>query len=194
MIRHTSGYLCAPLPISRARELSLQRMVEIKANEDPNGTAYCVSVDAAAKWGTTTGISAKERAATANILAGVSPCTDASEKEVERKAMGPDDLRKPGHLLPLLARDGGVRERSGHTEAGVELARLAGYEPPVSVIGELVEEDLLFDADVNDEPGRPGLSATGMMRAEGCLQFGKKWGIRVCTIEGLVDYLQKEKR
>ena len=122
MIRHTSGYLCAPLTLRRATELGIRRMIDERHSEDPNNTAYCTSVDGAAKWGITTGISAVERCATANLLAGVNPQGEG------RVDVGPKDFRRPGHLLPLLAKDGGVRERRGHTEAGVEFARLAGLE------------------------------------------------------------------
>ncbi|KAL9093117.1 MAG: hypothetical protein Q9159_000476 [Coniocarpon cinnabarinum] len=141
MIKHTSGYLCAPLTQQHAENLRLRWMVPADESEDPNGTAYCVSVDAAKVWGTTTGISAVERAASANVLAGYRPRTSLSESS-ERIPEGASeqDLRRPGHLLPLIAREGGVRTRRGHTEAGVEFARLAGNDPPVAVIGELVEE------------------------------------------------------
>ena len=163
-------------------------------NEDPNGTAYCVSVDAARKWGTTTGISAVERAATCNVLAGARPGTQQAGQAVHLEAE-PSDLRRPGHILPLIARDGGVRVRRGHTEAGVEFARLAGLDPPVAVIGELVEEEDTEEPEINGTmapaPHRPQYTNTGMMRAEGCLRFGKRWGIKVCTIEDLVGYLEK---
>lgn len=121
-IRHSSGYLCAPMPAERAVELELPPMVE--SNEDPRRTAYTVSVDAAT--GITTGISASDRTRTLRVLAD--PLSTASS------------LIRPGHILPLKAAPGGVRERAGHTEAAVELMQLAGLEP-VAVIGEVVGDD-----------------------------------------------------
>ena len=122
MIRHTSGIICAPLPLSEARRLSLQPMVA--DNDAPLSTAFTVSVDY--REGLTTGISADERAATCRALANHNT--------------GPRDFVRPGHVFPLIARDGGVLMRTGHTEAAVDLARLAGL-PPIGVIGELVNDD-----------------------------------------------------
>ncbi|GAA2243044.1 GTP cyclohydrolase II [Herbiconiux moechotypicola] len=122
MVRRTSGYLCAPLPGELADRLGLPPMVT--ENQDARRTAYTVSVDAAD--GVTTGISARDRARTLNVLADPS-ATAAS-------------LIRPGHVLPVRAVDGGVRERAGHTEAAVELMRAAGL-PPVGVIGEMIAED-----------------------------------------------------
>lgn len=122
MVRHTSGVICVPMLPERAAELGLHPMVA--NNQDPKGTAYTVSCDAAA--GVSTGISAADRAHTANLLA--SPDSNAS------------DFTRPGHMFPLIAKPGGVRERDGHTEAGVEFARLAGFEP-VAVIAEIVHDD-----------------------------------------------------
>jgi 3,4-dihydroxy 2-butanone 4-phosphate synthase / GTP cyclohydrolase II len=122
MIRHTSGILCAPLPPEEARRLRLDPMV---ANNDaPLGTAFTVSVDS--RYGLTTGISAEERCNTVRALA------DGN--------MGASDFVRPGHVFPLIARDGGVLMRSGHTEAAVDLARLAGL-PPTGVLAELVNDD-----------------------------------------------------
>lgn len=121
MVRHTSGYLCAPMTEARADALDLPLMWP--ASTDPLRTRYTVSVDAAAS---TTGISAVERAATARALAD--PATT------------PAGLVRPGHVLPLRARDGGVLERPGHTEAAVDLTRLAGLQP-VGLIGEIVHDD-----------------------------------------------------
>ena len=115
-IRHTSGYLCAPMTPSRADALDLPLMVP--NNQDPLRTAYTVTVDAAA--GVTTGISAADRATTIRLLAA----PDAR----------PSDFIRPGHVVPLRARKGGVLERAGHTEATVDLCKLAGL-PPVGVIG-----------------------------------------------------------
>ena len=110
-VRHTSGVLCAPMPAALADTLGLPPMVA--RNQDPRQTAYTVSVDA--QVGVGTGISAADRATTARLLA--TPATT------------PGDLNRPGHLFPLRARDGGVLERRGHTEAAVDLCRLAGLPP-----------------------------------------------------------------
>lgn len=120
-VRHTSGVLCAPMPAERADALGLPPMVE--RNEDARQTAYTVSVDAAA--GVTTGISAADRSKALAVLAD--PGATAA------------DLIRPGHVFPLRARSGGVLERAGHTEAAVDLCRLAGL-PPVALIAEVVED------------------------------------------------------
>lgn len=152
MVRVTSGYLCAPMPTELADRLDLPPMVA--HNEDPMSTAYSVSVDAAA--GVTTGISAADRATTLRMLA------DPDTR--------PGDLRRPGHILPLRAVDGGVRQRAGHTEAAVELARLAGL-PPVGAIGEIVAED------------------GSMMRLPQILELGERERIPVITIADLIEHL-----
>ncbi|MDN4481706.1 GTP cyclohydrolase II [Demequina muriae] len=121
-IRHSSGYLCAPMPGPRADALNLPLMVP--NSQDPRRTAYTVSVDAAE--GVTTGISAADRHRTLQVLAAPGTCTD--------------DIIRPGHVLPLRAVAGGVLHRPGHTEAAVDLCRLAGLEP-VGVIAELVNDD-----------------------------------------------------
>lgn len=126
-VRHSSGYLCAPMPAHRADALELPLMVE--RSEDPRRTAYTVSVDAAV--GVTTGISGADRARTLRVLGDPSS--------------GPRDLIRPGHVLPLRARAGGVLERAGHTEAAVDLVRLAGGAGQdlgeVGAIAELVRDD-----------------------------------------------------
>lgn len=121
-IRHTSGYLCAPMPAARADALDLPPMVP--DNRDPYRTAYTVTVDAA--HGVGTGISAADRARTLRVLGH--PGARAS------------DLIRPGHVLPLRAATGGVRERPGHTEAALELCRLAGVGE-VAAIAELTCDD-----------------------------------------------------
>ena len=121
-IRHSSGYLCAPMPAQRAEALELPPMVA--HNEDPRKTAYTVSVDASS--GITTGISASDRTQTLRALAD--PLST------------PDSLIRPGHIVPLKGAAGGVRERAGHTEASIELMIMAGLEP-VAVIGEVVGDD-----------------------------------------------------
>ncbi|MCC2313021.1 3,4-dihydroxy-2-butanone-4-phosphate synthase [Cellulomonas xiejunii] len=121
-IRHSSGYLCAPMPAARADALDLPLMVP--HSQDPRRTAYTVTVDAAT--GVSTGISAADRARTLRVLAD--------------PAAGHNDLIRPGHVLPLRAVPGGVLHRAGHTEAAVDLCRLAGLEP-VAGIAELVRDD-----------------------------------------------------
>ena len=121
-VRHTSGVICTPMLGERLDELELPLMVA--ANTAPYRTAFTVSVDA--RVGTTTGISAADRAAT--IAALIDPQTR------------PDDLARPGHMYPLRAREGGVLNRGGHTEAAVDLARLAGLYP-AGVLSEVVTED-----------------------------------------------------
>ena len=88
-------------------------------------------------------------------------------------------------MFPLRAREGGIRERRGHTEAAVEFCRLAGKRP-VAVISELVEEG----EEVSGRPVR--IASEEMMRRDGCLKFGRRWGLKVCTIEDLVEYVDKE--
>src|SRR5476651_863174 len=122
IIRHTSGIVCAPLSLEQARRLHLDPMVS--ANDAPLGTAFTVSVDV--KHGLTTGISSEERNNTARALANPN--------------MGASDFVRPGHVFPLIAREGGVLMRSGHTEACVDLCRLAGL-PPVGVLSELMKDD-----------------------------------------------------
>ncbi|GAB3882889.1 3,4-dihydroxy-2-butanone-4-phosphate synthase [Terrabacter terrigena] len=153
-IRHSSGYLCAPVPDEVADHLELPLMVS--ENRDPLRTAYTVSVDAAT--GVTTGISAADRLRTVQVLA---------DPEAT-----PDDLIRPGHILPLRARHGGVLTRPGHTEAAVDLARLAGLAP-VAVIGELVHDD------------------GTMMRFDAVVDLGREFGLPVITIEQLIDHRQR---
>ncbi|WP_461165245.1 3,4-dihydroxy-2-butanone-4-phosphate synthase [Arthrobacter sp. R4-81] len=151
-VRYSSGVICVPLDGARADALALPPMVEV--NEDSKGTAYTVSCDAAA--GVTTGISASDRALTARVLAD--------------PASQPASLTRPGHVFPLRAVEGGVRERPGHTEAAVELCRLAGLSP-VGVIAELVYD--------NGE----------MMRLDGLRVFAAEHGCPLISIEDLVSYL-----
>ena len=122
IIRNTSGIVCAPLGAELARHLHLEPMVA--ANEAPLGTAFTVSVDV--RHGLTTGISAEERCNTVRALAN-----DNS---------GATDFVRPGHVFPLVAREGGVLMRSGHTEACVDLCRLASL-PPVGVLAELMNDN-----------------------------------------------------
>ncbi len=122
LVRNSSGFICAPMSNDIADALRLPLMVS--ENEDPRGTAYTVTVDAADRL--STGISAADRAHTLNVLADPSAT--------------PASLTRPGHILPLRAADGGVLERNGHTEAAVDLLTLAGLRP-VAAISEIVGED-----------------------------------------------------
>lgn len=122
LLRHTSGIVCTPMPQERADQLDLPLMVT--TNTERHGTAFTVSVDAGD--GITTGVSAADRARTVRLLG------DSRTR--------PSDLRRPGHVFPLRAHPRGVLGRAGHTEASIELARLAGIDP-VMVISELIRED-----------------------------------------------------
>jgi len=153
-VRYSSGFICAPMTNEIADQLDLPVMV--LNNEDPLGTNYTVSVDAADRL--STGISAADRAHTLRVLAD--------------PASAPASLHRPGHILPLRARDGGVRERSGHTEAGVDLMKLAGLVP-VAAIAEIVAED------------------GEMMRLPGLLELGERAGLHVITIKDLISYLDE---
>ena len=152
-IRYSSGVICVPLDGERADALILPPMVEI--NEDAKGTAYTVSCDAAI--GVSTGISATDRALTARILADPSST--------------PASITRPGHIFPLRAVNGGVRERPGHTEAAVDLCRLAGLAP-VGVIAELVHDD------------------GEMMRLDSLRDFAAEHGCPLISIEDLVSYVE----
>jgi 3,4-dihydroxy 2-butanone 4-phosphate synthase/GTP cyclohydrolase II len=156
-IRHSSGYICAPMPESRADQLGLPLMVA--ENHDPHLTAYTVTVDAA--QGVTTGISAGDRAHTIRTLA--------------QEGSAPSDFNRPGHVVPLRARNGGVLVRGGHTEAAVDLCRLAGLSP-VGAIGELVHDD------------------GSMMRLPAVLELGAEFNLPVITIEALIAWRQLNDR
>ncbi|RTH19514.1 bifunctional 3,4-dihydroxy-2-butanone-4-phosphate synthase/GTP cyclohydrolase II [Thermus scotoductus] len=150
MLKECRGLLCVALTEERARALDLPLMVE--RNQDPQGTRFTVSVDAR---GTTTGISAFERAATIRLLA-----------DPEATAQ---DFRRPGHIFPLVARPGGVLRRAGHTEATVDLLRLAGLRPVGSLI-EILKED------------------GTMARLPDLLEFAGCHGLKVGTIADLIRY------
>ena len=155
LVRNSSGFICAPMTNEIADRLELPIMVV--NNEDPRGTNYTVSVDAADRI--STGISAADRAHTLRVLANPNST--------------PASVHRPGHIMPLRARDGGVRERDGHTEATIDLLKLAGLTP-VGVISEIVAED------------------GEMMRLPALIQLGEREGIVVITIESLVEYLQAQ--
>jgi 3,4-dihydroxy 2-butanone 4-phosphate synthase / GTP cyclohydrolase II len=156
MIRHGSGLLCVGITPQRADELALAPMVT--RNEDARGTAFTVSVDRRA--GTTTGVSAAERALTIRAL------VDATR---------PAELTRPGHVFPLRARPGGVLIRPGHTEAAVDLCRLAGLRP-AGVLCELVNED------------------GSMARADQRAAFAERHGLRTVTIADIVAYRRRTER
>ncbi len=151
VVRHSSGLVCAPMEGSLLDRLEVPLMVE--RNTEAMGTAFTVSVDA--RSGVTTGISAADRASTLRLLASVG-VTSA-------------DLVRPGHVFPLRARVGGVLTRPGHTEAAVDLARLAGLAP-VGVIAELVEDD------------------GSMRRAASCRAFCDEHGLALVTIAQLTAF------
>jgi len=146
------GLICAPITESRCKELDLNLMVGI--NTDPLGTAFTVSVDYNGK-GVTTGISAKDRAITVKSLA--------------EKSTKPHDLSRPGHIFPLKAREGGVLRRTGHTEAIIDLARLAGLNP-AGVIVEIMNED------------------GTMARLPELIKIAEKYDLKIVSIEDLVEY------
>lgn len=152
MATHGRGLICAPLTESRCKELGLQVMVG--NNTDPMETAFTVSVDLRGK-GVTTGISASDRAET--ILALTNPATK------------PHDLARPGHVFPLIAKEGGVLRRTGHTEAAIDFARLAGFKP-AGVIVEVMNED------------------GSMARLPQLVKIAKKFDIKIVSIEALVAY------
>ena len=154
MIRHTSGYICAPMSEERANQLDLPLMWV--RSQDPHRTAYTVSVDAASR--TSTGISADERALTGRVLADPNSV--------------PESLLRPGHVIPLRAKAGGVLERPGHTEAAVDLMELAGLEP-VAMMAEMVNDD------------------GTMMRAEGLFEVAKRFDLTMTTISHLKDHMAK---
>ena len=151
MVRHTSGYICAPLTAADADRLQLPPAHH--TNQDPRGTAYTVSVDA--RTGISTGISAADRARTIRLLAD--PRTE------------PDDLARPGHMVPLRAVEGGVLRRPGHTEAAIDLARLAGLRP-AGVLCELVNDD------------------GTMKRLPALREFATEHGLALISIADLIAY------
>jgi 3,4-dihydroxy 2-butanone 4-phosphate synthase / GTP cyclohydrolase II len=151
MIRHTSGVICMPVEGARLDQLRLPLMVA--DNTESQRTAFTVSVDA--RQGTTTGISAADRAAT--VAAILDPATTA------------DDLARPGHIFPLRYREGGVLKRAGHTEAAVDLARLAGLTP-AGVLAEVVNED------------------GSMARGPRLVQFAAEHGLLIISIAHLIRY------
>ncbi|MBQ0908701.1 3,4-dihydroxy-2-butanone-4-phosphate synthase [Flavobacterium sp. F-328] len=152
MATHGRGLICAPLTESRCKELGLHVMVS--NNTDPMETAFTVSVDLRGK-GVTTGISAADRAKTIQAL------VDSETK--------PHDLARPGHIFPLIAKQGGVLRRTGHTEAAIDFARLAGFKS-AGVIVEIMNED------------------GTMARLPQLVEVAKKFDLKLVSIEALVAY------
>lgn len=152
-IRHTSGVVCVPMPGEWLDRLNIPPMTSV--NEDAKGTAYTVSVDA--KEGIATGISATDRTVTVSKLA--EPSSTAT------------DFTRPGHIFPLRAVPGGVLRRAGHTEAAVDLARLAKLAP-VGVIAELVHDD------------------GSMMRADACREFADKNNLKMISIAQMISHIR----
>ncbi|MEL0318387.1 MAG: 3,4-dihydroxy-2-butanone-4-phosphate synthase [Flavobacteriaceae bacterium] len=152
MATHGRGLICAPLTEERCQNLDLSRMVT--KNTDPLETAFTVSVDLRGK-GVTTGISASDRAKTIQAL--VDPQTKAA------------DLLRPGHIFPLIAKSGGVLRRTGHTEAAIDFARLAGMQA-AGVIVEIMNED------------------GSMARLPQLIEVAKKFNLKIVSIEDLVSY------
>ncbi len=157
-LAHTSGVICTPILDSRADELDLPLMVV--ANTESQRTAFTVSVDY--RHGTTTGISAADRAATIRSL--IDPATK------------PTDLNRPGHIFPLRYREGGVLKRAGHTEATVDLARLAGLSPS-GVLCEVVTKD-----------------KSGMARLPELEVFAKEHGLALISIADLIRYRRRHEK
>jgi 3,4-dihydroxy 2-butanone 4-phosphate synthase/GTP cyclohydrolase II len=157
-LHHTSGFICAPITTERAAELDLRPMVE--QNTESMRTAFLVSVDY--RHGTSTGISAFDRAAT--VLALVDPTTR------------PGDLARPGHILPLEAREGGVLKRAGHTEATVDLARMAGLYP-AGILCEIVDEHKM-----------------GMARQPELRRFAREHDLLMISIADLIRYRRRTEK
>jgi len=157
MIKEARGLVCVPLTKERIKELDLEPLR--KEEEDPFKTAWRMSVDA--KEGITTGISAYDRAHTIKVL--IDPRTR------------PQDLIKPGHVFPLEAKEGGVLVRAGHTEASIDLVKLAGLYP-AAVICEIIKDD-----------GK-------MARLPDLVKFAKKHNLKICTIASLIEYRRKKEK
>lgn len=162
MAVHARGLICVPLPAARLDTLKLQPMIDPSASLSSapgKDTAFTISVDA--KRGTSTGISARDRAVTIKAL--IDPKTR------------PEDLGRPGHIFPLRAKQGGVLVRAGHTEAAVDLARLAGLRP-AGVICEILNAD------------------GSMSRTQQLLKFARRHKLKIITIADLIDHRRRKER
>jgi len=155
MAKHGRGLICTPITEKRSNKLNLFPMVT--NNTDPMDTAFTVSVDLKGS-GVTSGISASDRSKTIKALVN--------------KSTHPDDLARPGHIFPLIAKDGGVLRRTGHTEAAIDFARLAGFSP-AGVICEIMTED------------------GSMARVPELINVAKKLNLKIVSIEDLVAYRMK---
>ena len=153
MAVHAKGLICTPMSAAVAERLGLEQMV--KVNTDNHSTAFTVSID---HVDTTTGISAEERGFTCRM------CADPATK--------PEEMRRPGHVFPLVSRAGGVLKRNGHTEATVDLCRLAGLEE-CGLCCEIMRED------------------GTMMRTSELLEKAQEWDMKVITIKDLQDYCRR---
>jgi 3,4-dihydroxy 2-butanone 4-phosphate synthase / GTP cyclohydrolase II len=156
MISNAKGLVCAPMTDERLKQLNIKAMVA--ENSESMKTAFTVSVDASRKFGVTTGISAADRARTIEVL--INPLSR------------PSDLASPGHIFPLKAMEGGVLRRAGHTEAAVDLARLAGLFP-AGVICEIIK------------------SSGKMARTPDLVKFAKRHKLKIVTIADLIKYRMK---
>ena len=159
MITEAKGVLCAPISVSRAKKLGLDFMV--KDNTDVKGTAFTQSVDGDPKFGVTTGVSAFDRSVTLKLI--------ADDNTI------PSDLRQPGHIFPLIAKEGGVLERVGHTEASVDLCKFAGLKD-AAVCCEIVNPD------------------GSMARRDDLRKFADKHNIKFITVAQLIAYRLKNER
>jgi len=159
MISEARGWVCLAIDEQKAEQLDLPYMVE--RNTESQGTAFTVTIDADTKFGVTTGISAFDRATTIRVA------VDANTK--------PEDLRRPGHISPLISKPGGVLQRAGHTEAAVDLGRLAGLTP-AGVICEIINAD------------------GTMSRVPQLREFAQKHGLKFITIAQLIAYRLKQER
>lgn len=159
MISEARGWVCLAITDEKAKQLDLPFMVE--RNTESQGTAFTVTIDADTRFGVTTGISAFDRATTIRVA------VDAQSK--------PEDLRRPGHISPLVSKPGGVLQRAGHTEASVDLARLAGLAP-AGVICEIINAD------------------GTMSRVPQLKEFAKKHGLKFISIAQLIAYRMKKER
>ena len=159
MITEAKGVLCAPISRERAKKLGLDFMV--KNNTDVKGTAFTQSVDADPKYGVTTGVSAYDRSITLKLIADDNTL--------------PSDLRQPGHIFPLIAKDGGVLERVGHTEASVDLCRFAGLKD-AAVCCEIVNPD------------------GSMARRDDLRKFADKHNIKFITVAQLIAHRLKNEK
>jgi 3,4-dihydroxy 2-butanone 4-phosphate synthase/GTP cyclohydrolase II len=157
MATHGRGLICLSMTTERVQELGLDMMTD--DNRERHSTAFTVSIEAAE--GVTTGISAHDRAHTVAVAIGHN--------------RGPDDLVSPGHIFPLMARDGGVLVRAGHTEAAVDVARLAGLHPS-GVICEIMNED------------------GSMARLPDLVEFAEKHELKIATIADLIAYRRHNDR